>query len=88
MTLRKLSLDEHIRTRKLWEEIFIEDTPEFLDYYYSKKAKDNEIYVIEDDSEIVSMLHLNPYKMRIQDSIYTTHYIVAVATKETYRSKG
>ena len=56
MVLKKLSLDEHIRTRQLWEEIFKEDTSEFLDYYYSEKAKDNEIYVIEDNGEIVSML--------------------------------
>lgn len=88
MTLRKLSLDEHIRTRKLWEEIFKEDTPEFLDYYYSEKTKDNEIYVIEESGEIVSMLHLNPYQMRIGDSLYATHYIVAVATKEQYRKQG
>ena len=88
MTLRKLSVDEHIRTRALWEEIFKEDTPRFLDYYYSEKVKDNEIYVIEDEGEIISMLHLNPYQMRIGDAIYPTHYIVAVATKETYRKQG
>ena len=88
MVLKKLSLDEHIRTRQLWEEIFKEDTSEFLDYYYSEKAKDNEIYVIEDNGEIVSMLHLNPYQMRIGNEIYPTHYIVAVATKEQYRKQG
>ena len=52
MKVRKLRQEEHIRTRKLWEEIFTEDTPEFLDYYYSVKTSDNEIYVIEDDGEI------------------------------------
>lgn len=88
MKLRKLQLEEHIRTRRLWEEIFTEDTPEFLDYYYSVKTKDNEIYVIEDGGEIVSMLHLNPYQMRIRDKIYQTHYIVAVATDERYRKRG
>lgn len=88
MKLRKLQTEEHIRTRGLWEEIFTEDTPEFLDYYYSVKTKDNEIYVIEDGGEIVSMLHLNPYQMRIQDKIYQTHYIVAVATDARYRKRG
>lgn len=88
MKLRKLQSNEHIRTRKLWEEIFTEDTPEFLDYYYSIKIKNNEIYVIEDDGEIVSMLHLNPYEMRIGDKLCQTHYIVAVATKESYRKRG
>ena len=88
MKVRKLRQEEHIRTRKLWEEIFTEDTPEFWDYYYSVKTSDNEIYVIEDDGEIVSMLHLNPYQMRVKDKIFKTHYIVAVATDERYRHQG
>ena len=88
MKVRKLRQEEHIRTRKLWEEIFTEDTPEFLDYYYSVKTSDNEIYVIEDDGEIVSMLHLNPYQMRVKDKVFKTHYIVAVATDERYRHQG
>lgn len=86
--VRKLQPEEHIRTRRLWEEIFTEDTPVFLDYYYSVKTKDNEIYVIEDGGKIVSMLHLNPYQMRVQDKFYQTHYIVAVATDERYRKRG
>lgn len=88
MEVRKLRQEEHDRTRGLWEAIFKEDTPEFLDYYYSVKTKDNEIYVIEDGNDIVSMLHLNPYQMRIQDKLYQTHYIVAVATDERYRKQG
>ncbi len=86
--VRKLQVNEHTLTRRLWEEVFVEDTPEFLDYYYSVKTKDNEIYVIEDGDEIVSMIHLNPYQMRVEDKIYHTHYIVAVATKESYRKQG
>ncbi len=88
MQVRRLKQEEHIRTRELWEEIFTEDTPGFLDYYYSVKTQDNEIYVIEIGNEIVSMLHLNPYQMRVQDKIYQTHYIVAVATKKEYRKQG
>ncbi len=88
MKVRKLRQEEHIRTRQLWEKIFTEDTPEFLDYYYSVKTSDNEIYVIEDNEEIVSMLHLNPYQMRVKDKLYQTHYIVAVATDERYRHQG
>lgn len=88
MTLRKLELQEHGKTRNLWEDIFEEDTPKFLDYYYSVKTSENEIYVIEEDDKIVSMLHLNPYQMRIRDKVYQTHYIVAVATDESYRKRG
>lgn len=85
---RKLEKQEHGKTRKLWEKIFKEDTQEFLDYYYTVKTLENEIYVIEEDGKIVSMLHLNPYQMRIGNKIYQTHYIVAVATDENYRKRG
>lgn len=88
MKIRRLRQEEHIRTRRLWEKIFTEDTQEFLDYYYSVKTNDNEIYVMEDNGEIVSMLHLNPYQMRVKDKIFKTHYIVAVATDERYRHQG
>lgn len=85
---RKLEKQEHGTTRKLWEEIFKEDTKEFLDYYYSVKTLENEIYVIEEDNRIVSMLHLNPYQMRVGNEIFKAHYIVAVATDEQYRKRG
>lgn len=88
MEIRKLKQEEHIRTRKLWEAIFTEDTPDFLNYYYSVKTKENEIYVIEDKGQIVSMIHLNPYQVRMGASIYQTHYIVAVATDAAYRRQG
>ena len=41
MIIRKLEQSEHIATRKLWEEIFPEDTKAFLDYYYYIKAAKN-----------------------------------------------
>ena len=88
MKLRKLNREEHSKTRALWEEIFCEDSQKFLDYYYTCKTSENEIYVIEEEGQLVSMLHLNPYQMRIKHEIYPTHYIVAVATKEAYRGRG
>lgn len=86
--VRKLKKEEHILTRPLWEKVFSEDSKEFLDYYYLLKTKDNEIYVIEDSNQIVAMLHLNPYQMRIGTQLFDTHYIVAVATDENYRRQG
>lgn len=88
MQLRKLKKDEHLKTRKLWEQIFSEDTPEFLDYYYSVKTAENEIYVMEDDGVICAMLQLNPYKLQVGKNVVNGHYIVAVATDERYRRQG
>lgn len=88
MNVRKLEKTEYVQTRKLWEEIFSEDTPEFLDYYYTVKTDENEIYVMEDGKHICAMLHLNPYTMQVAGKGFQTHYIVAVATEEKYRHQG
>ena len=50
MNLRKLEKTEHEKTRRLWEEIFTEDTEAFLDYYYSIKTAENEIFVMEEET--------------------------------------
>lgn len=88
MKLRKLKQEEHGCTRALWEEIFSEDTKEFLDYYYFIKAKTNQIFVIEEDGELCSMLQLNPYKIRVEKQNFDSAYIIAVATREKFRRKG
>lgn len=66
----------------------MEDSKEFLDYYYKNKTKHNEIYVIETDGEIRSMLQLNPYNLMVGTKEVPSRYIVAVATDSFYRGKG
>lgn len=87
MIIRKLKTTEHTLTRPLWEKIFAEDTKEFLDYYYTEKTSDNEIYVIEKDGDIRSMLHLNPYLLKVGKKEEGSRYIVAVATESLYRGQ-
>ena len=88
MILRKLKTEEHSLTRPLWERIFEEDTAEFLDYYYREIAEKNDIYVIEMDGAIRSMLHLNPCLLRVGKKEMESRYIVAVSTDTLYRHKG
>ena len=88
MVIRKLKREEHEKTRRLWETVFAEDTSEFLDYYYSVKTAENEIYVVEEDGEIRAMLQLNPYRLQVGNSAAEGRYIVAVATEEAYRKRG
>jgi len=88
MLLRKMKPEEHGLTRSLWEKIFVEDSKAFLDYYYKNKTKNNEIYVIETDGEIRSMLQLNPYQLVVGTKEVPGRYIVAVATDSFYRGKG
>lgn len=86
--VKKLDKQEKMSTRSLWEEIFSEDTKEFLDYYYQEKIKENEVLGIYEKDQLVSMLHLNPYKISFHGKIINSDYIVAVATKEEYRHQG
>ena len=88
MQVRKLDLAEHGLTRPLYEEAFSEDSRKFVDYYYSEKTSDNQIYVLEDGGEICSMAHLYPYTLAVNGNEKKAHYIVAVATKEDCRRRG
>ena len=88
MILRKLDPAEHGNTRQLWEEVFREDTKAFLDYYYYIKARENQIFVVEEDDGLCSMLQLNPYRVRIGEKEFPSAYIIAVATREPYRGRG
>ena len=88
MKIRKLDQSEPGKTRSLWEQVFSEDSQEFVDYYYYIKTKDNTIYVIEEDDEIRAMLQLNPYQVKLQESVVPSDYIVGVATQAEYRGRG
>lgn len=88
MKVRKLEPFEHPKTRPLWEVVFPEDTKQFLDYYYFIKARENEIYVIEEDDAIRSMIQLNPYTITLGGHSFPARYIIAVATQEEYRGRG
>ena len=88
LTVRELSRGEAKRTRSLWESCFPEDSPGFLDYYYSEKTKDNRILAGELRGQIVSMLHRNPYRVMVKGHELTLDYIVAVGTQKEYRGNG
>lgn len=87
--IKKLHQEEKSKTRAVYETVFQNDTNEFVKYYYSNITKDNDIYVVlTDQNEMISMLHLNPYQMLLNKKEYRCHYIVAVATLESYRRRG
>ena len=88
MDIRKLDLPEHEDSRRLYEEVFSEDSRSFVDYYYREKASDNQIYVVEEGGKIRSMLHLNPYRLYVNGNGKDVNYIVAVATQKEYRKRG
>ena len=85
---RVLGRHENGRSRPLYEAVFPEDGPRFTDYYYESRGSSNRIYVMEEDSVIVSMLHLNPVLTSCYGTLRTIPYIVAVATDPAYRHQG
>lgn len=88
MEARKLKKREYDKAKELYTEVFSTDSQGFIDYYFTEKTKDNDIYGLFDENQLVSMIHLNPYELVIAGSKGPIHYIVAVATKKEYRSRG
>ena len=88
MEVRLLKQQEHGKTRLLWEKVFQEDSKAFLEYYYFFKTRENSVYVVEEDEEIRSMLHLNPFLIQVGEGQFDGRYIIAVATEESYRKRG
>ena len=80
--------EEKNRTRALYEAVFPEDSRAFLDYYYEDRCRDNSIVVKECGGEILSMAHLNPFRMRVFGREVPAVYIYAVATREDCRHRG
>ncbi|MGN0307456.1 MAG: GNAT family N-acetyltransferase [Lachnospiraceae bacterium] len=87
MEVRRLTGEACKNTRNLWEGVFQEDSPEFVDYYYENKAAGNIAYVAGEEP-YEAMLFRTPYPVQIQDKLKTISYIVGVATREEYRHKG
>ena len=83
-----LSAEERGRTRALYQAAFPEVTERFVDFYYEYKTRDNQILVLEQDGQIVSMLHRNPYTMIMNGYEFLADYIVAVATEKAFRHQG
>lgn len=101
--IRYLSQEEKGRTRVLYETCFPEDSPAFVDYYYTNRILDNRILVLEQEGQTGQirpgkkepersspqvMIHLNPYRCSICGQEAEVSYLVAVATDQAARRQG
>lgn len=86
----------------LWDACF-GDSKQYMDFYFGwrnneilalfgqKEGTDNLISIQErkiNTSDLVSMLHLNPYTLQVYGNIVSLHYIVGVATRPENRRQG
>ncbi len=86
--IRYLLDNEKGRSEALYRAAFPEDKDAFVEYYYSYVTKNNKILVLEQEGEISSMLHLNPYCLSVNGCELDAYYYVAVATKADCRHQG
>lgn len=71
----------------IWNYCF-NDEAKFTDYYFENKYKNENTIVVEEVGEIVSSLQLNQYKIKLNNKIYDTSYVVGVSTFPQARGKG
>lgn len=71
----------------LWRECF-GDTKAYTDFYFTWKVENNRIITIYRDKILSSMLHLNPYDIKVRGKNQRLNYIVGVATRPEDRRKG
>lgn len=83
-----LRQEDKDRSRELWAEAFPEDTEAFQEYYYQEKTRDNRILCREENGRVISMIHLNPYRVMVKNQIWRSDYIVGVATAKEKRRQG
>jgi len=88
MMERYLTGPEKVMCRELWEEAFPEDSRGFVDYYFEQKMKDNQVLAILDEGQLQSMIHLNPYTLKVRGYRWNADYLVGVATKKDKRHQG
>lgn len=87
--IRYLDKTEYKCTIPLWNEAFPKDSPSFVEYYYNTKIENSRILVKEDENgRILTMLHRNPYRVKVRGAVWNLDYIVGVATAEDARHQG
>ena len=73
-----LSPSWHRQTRKLWEDVFSEDSRRFVTAYYNGKGSANEISCLLYEGKPVSMIHWNPRRLCVNGHVADTFFIVGV----------
>ena len=72
---------------EIWNYCF-NDGPKFTDYYFNNKYKNYNTIVVEEETNVVSSLQLNQYKIKLNDKEYDTSYVVGVSTLPEGRGRG
>lgn len=87
MKIRYAKKNEKNIAKKFWEDSF-KDEEKFIDFYFNKIYDHKNFLVLEENKEIKSSLHENPYNIIFNSYEIKSRYIVGVASLITERAKG
>ncbi len=73
--------------KKIWRECF-NDTPQWIDMYFSRVYNDDDAFVLTKDDKVVSSLLLLRYKMNFHGELIPVSYVSGAATRPHYRGNG
>ena len=74
--------------KKLWLEVFKNDSPAFVDTFFEKFYKNNNTLLCYDGKRLVSMLYWIDIKIKYNRRVYKGAYLYGVATLPTERGAG
>lgn len=73
--------------KKLWQQIFDQDSIEYINFFYDWAYRKKIIVVAKADFEVVGMVHLLPYQVNDFQHQSQVYYIVGVAVKPKWRGR-
>ncbi len=87
MICRFLDLQDAPQVEKLWDSCFEKRQEPFFQFYFGEYCfKKNRVFGgFTPEGELITMMHLNPYRIRINAVVMQVPYIVGVATSERFR---
>lgn len=89
MIFRVVNEERMPLVKNLWAQNFEQPGDPFYEYYFNEYCgKDNMVVGgFDEQDHLLTMLHLNPYMLRIRGSEILTPYIAGVATDKEHRGK-
>lgn len=86
--IRYAKPEEKNELKTIWQEAFAFDDGGYTDYYFDCAYDKGKHFVLEQDGEIVSMLHAHRSPYMINNRMLATSMILGVATKPEHKRKG
>ena len=86
--IRYAKPEEKNELKAMWQEAFAFDDGGYTDYYFDCAYDLGKHYVLEENGEIVSMLHTHRRPYMINNRMVATSMILGVATKPEHKRQG